>query len=59
MESFVRAGKADLISLSRPLIREPFLVRKFRLGEVSKSECISCSKCFNPRGISCARLKKS
>jgi 2,4-dienoyl-CoA reductase-like NADH-dependent reductase (Old Yellow Enzyme family) len=59
MESYVRGGKVDLISLSRPLIREPFLVRKFRLGEVSKSECISCNKCFNPRGISCAQLKKS
>lgn len=58
MEKFVREGKADLISLSRPFIREPYLVKKFRAGEIGKSECISCNKCFNPRGISCAELKK-
>jgi len=58
MERFVKNGKADLISLSRPFIREPFLVRKFRLGEIRKSACISCNKCFNPRGISCAEVKK-
>jgi 2,4-dienoyl-CoA reductase-like NADH-dependent reductase (Old Yellow Enzyme family) len=59
MEKLVREGKADMISLSRPLIRDPDFVRRFRLGEIQKSECISCNKCFNPRGIECAELKKS
>jgi 2,4-dienoyl-CoA reductase-like NADH-dependent reductase (Old Yellow Enzyme family) len=58
MAQFVREGRADFISLSRPLIRDPFLVRKFRLGETPKSECVSCNKCFNPRGISCGDLKR-
>jgi 2,4-dienoyl-CoA reductase-like NADH-dependent reductase (Old Yellow Enzyme family) len=58
MEKIIEQGKADLISMSRPLIRDPFLIRKFRSGEIEKSECISCNKCFNPRGISCAELKK-
>jgi 2,4-dienoyl-CoA reductase-like NADH-dependent reductase (Old Yellow Enzyme family) len=57
MESMVKQGKVDLISMSRPFIREPFLVRKFRTGEINKSECISCNKCFNLRGIRCAELK--
>jgi 2,4-dienoyl-CoA reductase-like NADH-dependent reductase (Old Yellow Enzyme family) len=57
MERFVRAGKVDMISLSRPLIRDPYLVAKFRRGEIAKSECISCNKCFNLRGISCADLR--
>lgn len=57
MEQAVASGRVDLISLSRPFIREPFLVRKFRTGEVSKSACISCNKCFNPRGIACAELR--
>ena len=59
MERNVREGRADLVSLSRPLIRDPYLVRKFRLGEVVKSACISCNKCFNPRGIACGDLKKT
>lgn len=58
MEKAIQEGKVDLISLSRPLIREPDLVKKFRLGEVDKSECISCNKCFNPRGIKCGDLAK-
>jgi 2,4-dienoyl-CoA reductase-like NADH-dependent reductase (Old Yellow Enzyme family) len=59
MERFVAEGKVDLISMSRPFIREPFLVKKFREGTVTRSECISCNKCFNPRGISCAELRKA
>ena len=58
MEKAIQEGKVDFISLSRPLIREPDLVKKFRLGEVDKSECISCNKCFNPRGIKCGDLAK-
>jgi 2,4-dienoyl-CoA reductase-like NADH-dependent reductase (Old Yellow Enzyme family) len=57
-ERIVREGRADLVSMSRPLIREPFLVRHFREGLAAKSECISCNKCFNPRGIRCAELAK-
>jgi len=58
MEAMIKEGKVDLISMSRPFIRDPFLVRKFRAGEVKKSECISCNKCLNPRGIRCAELGK-
>jgi len=57
-ERIVREGRADLVSLSRPLIRDPFLIKHFREGSTSKSECISCNKCFNPRGIRCAELTK-
>jgi 2,4-dienoyl-CoA reductase-like NADH-dependent reductase (Old Yellow Enzyme family) len=57
-ERIIAEGRADLVSLSRPLIRDPFLVKHFREGLVAKSECISCNKCFNPRGIRCAELAK-
>jgi len=59
MEKFVIDGKVDLISLSRPLIREPYLVKKFRAGEIALSDCVSCNKCFNPRGIVCAQPGKT
>jgi 2,4-dienoyl-CoA reductase-like NADH-dependent reductase (Old Yellow Enzyme family) len=58
MEKIIEEGKVDLISMSRPFIREPFLIRKFRTEKIKKSECISCNKCFNLRGISCAELIK-
>lgn len=57
MEAAVASGRVDLISLSRPLIRDPDLVRKFRTGETAKSACISCNKCFNPRGIRCGEIR--
>jgi len=57
-ERIVEEGRADLVSLSRPLIRDPFLIKRFREGSASRSECISCNKCFNPRGIRCAELAK-
>jgi len=55
MERAVRDGRADLVSLSRPLVRDPGLIRKFRLGEVSKSDCLSCNRCFILRGTRCGR----
>lgn len=56
MEKIVQDGKADLISMSRPFIRDPLLVKNFRLDKKEKSMCISCNKCFNPRGIKCGDL---
>ncbi len=58
MEKIIEEGRADLISMSRPFIREPLLISKFRTGDIKKSECISCNKCFNLRGISCAELSR-
>ncbi len=46
MEEVVRNGEADFISMSRPLIREPFLVKRLREGKAEAAACISCNKCF-------------
>jgi len=59
MEKIINDNMADLVSMSRPFIRDPFLVKKFHRGEIQKSECISCNRCFNLRGISCADLKNN
>lgn len=44
MQAVVDEGAADLISLSRPLIREPDLVRRL-VREATEAECISCNQC--------------
>lgn len=36
----------DFVSLSRPLIRDPMLPERWRRGEVSASDCISCNLCL-------------
>ena len=46
MEDVVSNGEADFVSMSRPLIREPFLVKRLREGKAEKASCISCNKCF-------------
>ena len=56
-------GRADLISLSRPLIREPNLIARWRAGDTTPATCNSCCRCFVPgrkgEGIRCmARNKK-
>jgi 2,4-dienoyl-CoA reductase-like NADH-dependent reductase (Old Yellow Enzyme family) len=58
-ERMVADGRVDLISMSRPFIRDPHLVKHFREGTVARSECISCNKCHSLRGIRCADLGKS
>ncbi len=45
-KSIVDSGDADLISLSRPLIREPGLVARWQRGETEPAKCISCNKCM-------------
>ena len=47
-ESLVAEEVADYVSLCRPLIREPDLVRRWRLGDTRKAECMSDNLCFKP-----------
>jgi 2,4-dienoyl-CoA reductase-like NADH-dependent reductase (Old Yellow Enzyme family) len=46
MEQAVEAGPADLVSMSRPFIREPFLVKRIREGKTDTAACVSCNRCL-------------
>ena len=46
MEEVIQNGEADLISLSRPLIKEPALIRDWQQDDRHRATCISCNKCF-------------
>jgi len=54
MEDILQGGEADMISLSRPLIREPDLPNKFREGK-EKADCISCNGCMNLQKLDVVR----
>ncbi|MBN2523588.1 MAG: FIST C-terminal domain-containing protein [Bacteroidales bacterium] len=60
-DELVKNGIADYISLCRPLIREPDLIKKWKSGNLKKSDCISDSACFQPgvegKGVHCVHLK--
>jgi 2,4-dienoyl-CoA reductase-like NADH-dependent reductase (Old Yellow Enzyme family) len=60
-EEIVKSGVADYISLCRPLIREPDLIKRWKSGNLKKSDCISESACFQPgiegKGVHCVHVK--
>ncbi|MCL6477261.1 MAG: NADH:flavin oxidoreductase [Peptococcaceae bacterium] len=45
-ERLAEDGVADYISLSRPLIREPDLINRWKSGDLRPSECKSDNRCF-------------
>ncbi len=49
----------DLVSFSRPLIREPELIRRWRSGEFRPTTCVRCNACLRPiltgRSFGCPR----
>ena len=47
-ERIVREGIADYVSLSRPLIREPDLVNRWKSGDTAKARCLSDNLCYEP-----------
>ena len=46
MEEAVKNGHTDFISMCRPFIKEPYLVKHIREGKVKTASCTSCNKCF-------------
>jgi 2,4-dienoyl-CoA reductase-like NADH-dependent reductase (Old Yellow Enzyme family) len=45
MSKLVADGVSDFVSMSRPLIREPGLIKRWWDGDLEKARCISCNKC--------------
>ena len=60
-EQLVGEGLADYISMSRPFIREPGLVKRWKSGDRREAFCISCDNCFEPikngEGVLCKPLE--
>jgi 2,4-dienoyl-CoA reductase-like NADH-dependent reductase (Old Yellow Enzyme family) len=46
MEKLVEDGTTDLVSVCRPFIREPQLIKRWKDGDLTKAKCISCNKCL-------------
>jgi 2,4-dienoyl-CoA reductase-like NADH-dependent reductase (Old Yellow Enzyme family) len=56
-DGIIRNGGSDYVSLSRPFIREPGLVKRWQEGDRTPARCISCNGCYRPGmregGIAC------
>jgi 2,4-dienoyl-CoA reductase-like NADH-dependent reductase (Old Yellow Enzyme family) len=61
-ERILEQGIADYISMSRPFIREPGLIRRWQSGDLRPALCLSDNQCFGPamagEGIYCVVEKK-
>jgi 2,4-dienoyl-CoA reductase-like NADH-dependent reductase (Old Yellow Enzyme family) len=45
IEEVLSDGVADMVSISRPFIREPELLKRWKAGDPAKAACISCNQC--------------
>jgi 2,4-dienoyl-CoA reductase-like NADH-dependent reductase (Old Yellow Enzyme family) len=61
-EKLLNDGYADYISMSRPFIREPGLIKRWSSGDLQPAACLSDNQCFGPamagQGILCVVEKK-
>jgi len=62
-EKLVNYGVTDYIAISRPFIREPHLIKRWKSGDTAKAACISDNKCFKPamegKGICCVTANQT
>ncbi|GAA0788154.1 NADH:flavin oxidoreductase [Hathewaya limosa] len=59
IESILNNTDIEYFAISRPLLAEPHLIRRWKEGDVSPAKCIRCSKCRTPEGNHCVVFKES
>lgn len=61
VETLLQRGDVDLVSMARPLIREPGLANRWREGDRRRATCISCNLCLDAalkEGLTCGYERK-
>lgn len=53
MEAALEQTKVAALSLSRPLVREPELPRRWESGDLRPALCVSCNACYNTPDHQC------
>ncbi len=53
MEHLLNTTKIQLLSLSRPLLREPDLPNRWVSGDETPAKCVSCNACYSSEGHQC------
>ena len=53
INQFLAETKIEYVSLSRPLIREPHLLKRWQEGDDAPSACVSCNTCYRTPGHQC------
>lgn len=50
LQSVIDDGIADAVSMCRPFIMDPYLVKNMRIGSSDGSKCTSCNECMKEMG---------
>lgn len=58
MEKIFNESKIGFFGISRPLLTEPDLIKRWKDGHRKPAKCIRCSKCRTPEGNYCTVFKK-
>jgi len=53
MNRIVSEENIEMLSLSRPLIREPDLIARWASGDTKPAKCISCNSCYHTQAHRC------
>ena len=53
MNEIVENDGIEMLSLSRPLIREPNLINRWQAGDKTPAKCVSCNACYRTPGHKC------
>lgn len=53
MNKIVYEDGIEFLSVSRPLIREPDLIKRWKSGNITPSKCVSCNACYRTPGHRC------
>ena len=53
MNKLLNETEIEFLSLSRPLIREPNLINRWKSGDLRPSACISCNYCYRTPAHKC------
>lgn len=53
IETILSETDIKAVSLARPFVREPGLVKRWISGDRTKAKCVACNGCFNPSGLRC------
>jgi len=59
MNMIINDNCIDYLSMSRPLIKEPDLVERWRQGDYRPSTCISCNDCYKTHARQCIFNKRN
>ena len=58
MNGVINKEGIEMLSISRPLVREADLIKRWKNGDTSPAQCVSCNMCYQTPGHRCIFVLK-